>query len=46
MELGIAIGSCENGASFQAEYYVIYDTDNGFGVATDSQGNVYKTISQ
>lgn len=46
MVTGVALGSCSNGASFQGEYYVVYNTDNGFGVATDGDGNVYKVISQ
>ena len=46
MLAGIALGSCSNGAQFQGEYYVVANTDNGFGVAADSDGNVYKVISQ
>lgn len=41
---GLAIGSCSNGGSFQAEYYVVPNIDSGFGAATDSDGNIYKVI--
>jgi hypothetical protein len=41
---GLAIGSCSNGGSFQAEYYVVPNIDSGFGAATDSDGNIYKII--
>ncbi len=43
---GMALGSCTNGAQFQGEYFVSPGTNNGFGVATDSDGNVYKALSQ
>ncbi len=43
---GMSLGSCTNGAQFQAEYYVVRGTDTGFGVGTDSDGNVYKILSQ
>lgn len=41
---GLAIGACSNSATFQAKYYVVPTADSGFGVATDSNGNVYKII--
>lgn len=41
---GLAIGTCSNGSSFQAEYYVVPNIDSGFGAATDSDGNIYKVI--
>jgi len=41
---GLAIGACSNTATFQAEYYVVPNLDSGFGVATDSDGNIYKII--
>ena len=41
---GLAVGACSNSASFQAEYYAVPGADSGFGVATDSDGNVYKLI--
>ena len=41
---GLAIGACSNSASFQAEYYAVPGADSGFGVATDSDGNIYKLI--
>ncbi len=41
---GLAVGACSNSATFQAEYYVVPTADSGFGVATDSNGNVYKLI--
>ncbi len=41
---GLAIGACSNSATFQAEYYVVPTADSGFGVATDSNGNIYKII--
>lgn len=45
MVVGVALGSCRNGASFQAEYYVVRGTDSGFGVAVDGDGNVYKILT-
>ncbi|MBY0511727.1 MAG: serine protease, partial [Rhodospirillaceae bacterium] len=41
---GLAIGSCSNAASFQAEYYAVPGADSGFGAAEDSDGNIYKII--
>lgn len=41
---GLAIGSCSNGGTFQAEYYVVPGIDSGFGAAADSDGNIYKVI--
>lgn len=43
---GMALGSCTNGVQFQAEYYVVRGTDNGFGVGVDGDGNIFKIISQ
>ena len=41
---GLAVGTCSNSATFQAEYYVVPGVDSGFGAATDSDGNVFKLI--
>lgn len=41
---GLAVGACSNSASFQAEYYAVPGADSGYGVATDSDGNIYKLI--
>lgn len=41
---GEAFMSCDRGTSIQAEFFTGSGTANGYGVAKDSAGNVYKML--
>ncbi|MHA6297844.1 hypothetical protein [Devosia sp. CAU 1758] len=41
---GEAFLACSSGATVQAEFYTGSGTANGYGVAKDSDGNVYKML--
>lgn len=44
MNRGEAFITCERGTTYQVEFYTGNGTANGFGVAKDSRGNVYKLL--
>jgi hypothetical protein len=41
---GQAFGTCSNNATFEVEFYTGSGTANGYGLAKDKDGNVYKLI--
>jgi hypothetical protein len=41
---GEAFLTCSRGSTLQAEFYTGSGTANGYGIAKDSSGNVYKMI--
>lgn len=41
---GEAFASCSKGTTIQAEFYTGSGTANGYGIARDSQSNIYKMI--
>ena len=41
---GQAMSFCESGKSIEAEFLTGSGTANGYGVAVDSNGNIYKLL--
>lgn len=44
MNRGQAFIACDTGTTFQAEFYTGNGTANGFGIAKDNKGNVYRIL--